>query len=229
MANSPEFDRYARDYRSLHRDSIRASGEEPDYFAAYKAQHAKTRFGTTTPIDILDFGCGVGGMTRHLAAAFPGSRLTGVDVSSESLTLARQAHSGLAHFAHIEGESLPLENHSADLVLAACVFHHITPEARAGWVRELRRILRPGGHLVVYEHNPRNPLTRKVVNDCPFDADAILLPQAETRALLNDAGFQAVRNDFIVFFPHALAALRPMERWLSRVPFGAQYATWGRA
>ena len=226
---TPEFDRYAHDYELLHRDSIRASGEEPEYFAAYKARHAAGRLGKSKPADILDFGCGVGGMSRHLSAAFPGARLVGVDVSSESIAIARAANSDLAHYAHIEGRRLPLDDHTIDLALAACVFHHIAPAERADWVRELRRVIRPGGHLVVYEHNPLNPLTRKVVHDCVFDEDAILLPQSESCALLRDTGFSDIDNDYIVFFPRALGILRPMERWLARIPLGAQYATWGRA
>jgi len=56
----PQFDRYARSYRDLHKDSIRASGEEPDYFAAYKiaylADELRKGPGPVEPQDILDFG-----------------------------------------------------------------------------------------------------------------------------------------------------------------------------
>jgi hypothetical protein len=109
------------------------------------------------------------------------------------------------------------------------VFHHIPPGERACWVSELRRVIRPGGALFVFEHNPLNPLTRKVVNDCPFDEDAILLPRRETTTLLRDAGFEDVAADYIVFFPQALAVLRPLERRLAWLPAGAQYAVHGRA
>ena len=226
----PEFDRFAHHYRSMHKDSIQIGGEEPEYYASYKAKHAARRHGASSkPRTLLDFGCGIGGMTRHLANAFPGTELIGVDVSSESIAIAREAHGNAARFMPIEGNRLPMEDASVDAAIAACVFHHIPPEARLSWTRELRRVVRPGGHLFIYEHNPLNPLTRKVVRDCVFDADAILLPQGETRALLQDAGFSEVENDYIVFFPHGLGVLRPLEQWLSALPLGAQYATWGRA
>lgn len=227
MNQEPEFDRYARTYQDLHRGSIQASGEEPEYFANYKATHAASRLGELAPAHVLDFGCGIGGMTRHIARAFAGARLTGADVSSESIAMAQEVHADLATYVHIEGHRLPLEDDSVDLALAACVFHHIPPAERGAWVRDLHRVIRPGGSLIIYEHNPVNPMTRKVVRDCPFDEDAILLPQAETRNLLQQAAFRDVRNDYIVFFPRALAALRPIEHWLSRFPLGAQYATWG--
>ena len=51
----------------------------------------------------------------------------------------------------------------------------------------------------------------------------------ETITLLADAGFREAKSDYIVFFPRMLAALRPLERWLSPLPLGAQYAAHGIA
>lgn len=227
----PQFDRYARDYRDLNAAAVRASGETPDYFAALKASymsHAAPLPEDGAPRAILDFGCGIGGGIPHLRHVFPDARLHGVDASGESIAMARAACSD-AQFSVIEDNRLPLPDATFDLALAACVFHHIAPAERLHWMRELRRVLKPGGRLFVFEHNPLNPLTRKVVRECPFDEDAILLHRGETLALLANAGFREAKSDYIVFFPHMLAALRPLERWLSPLPFGAQYAAHGTA
>jgi len=226
----PEFDAYAERYRELHRDSVRASGEDPDYFAGYKMAWMARALGerATAALDVLDFGCGVGAALPHLRRGMPAARVTGVDVSGRSLALAREAHPGV-RFERIEGTRIPLPDASFDVAFAACVYHHLAPAARAGWTAELRRVLRPGGRLFVFEHNPLNPLTRKVVRDCPFDRDAALLPARESRRLLADAGFAATRVDYIVFFPAALAALRGLEPRLARLPLGAQYVAHGRA
>ena len=75
---------------------------------------------------------------------------------------------------------------------------------------------------MVFEHNPLNPVTRKAVADCPFDEDAELLYPWTVTGLLRDAGLAEVALRYIVFFPRALAALRPLEPKLSRLPAGAQ-------
>jgi len=227
----PHFDHYAHVYRDLHRDSVRASGEPPDYFAAYKIAYMAASLGSdfaAKAFTLLDFGCGVGGSMPHLRERFPQADIHGLDVSGESLELARKAHPDVS-FALLDEGRLPLEDHSIDVAMAACVYHHIAPDERARWTRELQRVLRPGGHLFLFEHNPLNPLTRKVVRDCPFDDDAILLPRSESRALFSGAGLHAIDVDYIVFFPKALAWLRPMERHLAKLPLGAQYVVHGRA
>lgn len=225
----PQFDRYARTYRDLHRESVRLSGEEPEYFAAYKVDFVAAHLeNVAAPLRMLDFGCGVGGSLPHLRRRFPQGRLYGADVSEESLAMARQAHP-YAEFAPVQASAIRLADDSVDVAMAACVFHHIPPDDRALWISELRRVLRPGGRLFVFEHNPLNPLTRKVVNACPFDEDAILLSRWETTTLFREAGFEEIAANYIVFFPQALAALRPIERRLGWLPAGAQYAVHGRA
>lgn len=226
----PQFDRYAQSYRDLHKESIRASGEEPDYFAAYKVAYMAAQLGkesTEQPRDILDFGCGIGNSIPHLANAFPSARLHGLDVSGESVEMAR-ASNPLASFGMIE-EGLPLPDHSIDVAMAACVYHHIPPAERAHWTRELHRVLKPGGRMFIFEHNPLNPITQKVVRDCPFDDDAILLPRRESVSLLTHAGFSGLKVDYIVFFPKLLSLLRPVEKYLAHLPLGAQYVAQGRA
>lgn len=230
-SHDAEFDRYATSYGDLHRDSIRASGEEPAYFAEYKAAWIARRLGisgSAAGLDVLDFGCGVGGTLPHLTRHFPGATLHGADISGESIAVAKAANPSVA-LAQIADGCLPLEDASIDVVLAACVYHHIPPAERAHWTTEIRRVLKPGGHFFIFEHNPLNPLTRKVVRDCAFDEDAILLPRRESIGLLRDAGFSSPASAYTVFFPNALSALRPVEPALEWLPLGAQYVAYGRA
>jgi hypothetical protein len=88
--------------------------------------------------------------------------------------------------------------------------------------------LRTGGRLFVFEHNPYNPVTRHLVNTCPFDADAVLLTRAETVALLKTAGLEPSAAAYCLFFPRLLAGLRPLETWLGWLPLGGQYFVAGR-
>jgi SAM-dependent methyltransferase len=224
-AGNAEFDRYANAYTDLVRTGIRASGEEPSYFAAMKARYMADLLGDHTcnsPLDVLDFGCGIGNSIPHLREAFPASRLHGVDPSGESTRLASAAHAD-ATFSTNTDEALPYADGSFDVVQVACVFHHIRPSDRLNWMREIHRVLKPGGHIFVFEHNVLNPVTVKAVRESPVDQDAVLLPRHELLRLVRGSSFRQIGSQYTVFFPRLLALLRPLEPVMGWIPFGAQY------
>ncbi len=76
---------------------------------------------------------------------------------------------------------------------------------------------------MVFEHNPRNPVTRWMVRKSPVDADALLLPRSELEALAADAGLELIHAGYLAFFPPPLAFLSTSERWLGWCPAGGQY------
>jgi hypothetical protein len=86
-------------------------------------------------------------------------------------------------------------------------------------------VLKPGGLMTVFEHNPVNPVTRHIVATCPFDENAVLLASAELKARQTAAGFRGVKVAYTGFFPGALRRLRPLERFMTALPVGAQYYT----
>jgi ubiquinone/menaquinone biosynthesis C-methylase UbiE len=219
-----EFDRFADEYHSVHAQNIRLSGEDPAYFARYKARMAAllARAGLPVP-SLLDFGTGVGNSLPFLHEEFPACRLTGVDVSRRSLDVARERFGDIAELIEFDGSHLPGTDGGFGLALAACVFHHIDHAEHVAKLAEIRRVLAPGGWLLVFEHNPWNPLTRKAVRECPFDENARLMTAGVLRARARAAGFTSAEIRYCVFFPAALAWLRPLERWLGWLPLGAQY------
>jgi SAM-dependent methyltransferase len=223
--DQPEFDKYAGSYGDLHARSIAISGEEPGYFARYKVEEvvrtSQVVRSSRTP-SVLDFGCGIGGSIPDFRALLPAAGIVGVDVSEESLAIARSRNPDV-RFERFDGLHLPFEDGTFDLAFTSCVFHHIDPVDRGACLAEIRRVLRPGGEFFFFEHNPWNPLTLRVVRDCPFDENAILLKSPEAVALIGAAGFSSPRVSYTVFFPRALAALRPIERFLRGVPVGGQY------
>ena len=163
---------------------------------------------------IVDFGCGIGNTTRAIAALFSDADVLGFDVSVESLDVAR-ATTGAGsriRYSTSADAALPMDDTSADVVFTSCVFHHIEPRDRERWARELRRVLKPGGALFLFEHNPFNPLTVRVVRHVPFDEGVELLRPGEARKLLQACGLAAGPPQFYFFFPHALRALRRSNR-----------------
>jgi SAM-dependent methyltransferase len=107
------------------------------------------------------------------------------------------------------------------------VFHHVTFGERPALVAEMRRVVRPGGLVVIIEHNPWNPLTRFAVARCPFDHDAVLLDWREAEARLTDGGISAPASEHFLLLPFAAGPADVIERSLGRLPFGAQYMTSG--
>lgn len=216
------FDAHARSYQELVAASIAASGESAEYFGEYKLACLR-RIGVPVHEPVLDFGCGVGSLTRLLADRF--GEVHGYDPSRVSLEVARH---GVPSAIFHDDPAGPKDAHFGTVVLSG-VLHHVAPGERAAVLERVRRKLRRGGRVVVFEHNPLNPLTRRAVTACPFDDDAILLWPWEATRLLRRAAFHDVQRDFIVFFPRALAFLRPLEPRLRRVALGAQMMVVGRA
>jgi SAM-dependent methyltransferase len=223
-----EFDKFAEEYLEAHARNVKFSGEDPSFFARYKLDELRRRWTALKlpePADVLDFGSGIGNSLPHLKRVFPGARLTGLDVSEKSLAVAARRFPGVAELVRYDGGEPPLPDASFDLVFSACVFHHIPPEEHVGLLRSLRRLLRPGGVLAVFEHNPLNPATRYIVATCPFDENAVLIPAPVFAARQREAGFSGIKVAFTGFFPGPLAAFRPLEPLLSPLPLGAQYYT----
>ncbi len=221
-----EFDRFADEYRALHAANIRLSGESPEFFAEYKVADVADLLACRLVAEpaILDFGAGVGTSVPYFRKYFPRCRLTCLDVSHRSLEVGHARFGGQAEFVHFSGVRVPFAVGSFDLVFFACVLHHIAHDEHPALLAEARRVLRPGGMLVVFEHNPYNPLTVHAVNTCPFDANAVLLTPARLKRSAARAGFPPGVLRYRIFFPHALRALRPLERGLRWLPLGAQYS-----
>lgn len=220
------FDRFADEYDALHAASLGASGEDPAYFAAYKARdlhEAAQALGLPPAPAILDFGAGIGSAVPHLLSLFAGAAINCVDVSERSLAIGRSRFGDQASFVGFDGRTLPFDDRQFDIVTANCVFHHIAPAMHGPLLGQILRVLRPGGIISIYEHNPLNPLTVRAVNACAFDADAMLINAGSFRARVTAAGFVRPRLRHRVFFPRALAMLRPLEAWLGWLPLGAQY------
>jgi SAM-dependent methyltransferase len=218
------FDSHADSYRSAVEDSISFSGMELDFFARRKAalllDLAARRLGDPANLTLLDVGCGVGITDRFLVERV--GRLLGVDSSYEAVDRARAQNTGVAYSAY-DGDRLPYEDESVDLAFAICVFHHVPPTERGRLAAELRRVVRPGGLAVVFEHNPFNPFTRLAVSRCEFDEDAILLTRRQATRLLEDAGLTRAEARYVVFFTAEGPRLTRVEQLLRWLPAGAQH------
>jgi len=222
-----EFDKFADEYRAVLADSIGASGEEPEFFAEYKIRDVAALVrpvpGSGARLKVLDFGAGTGTSVPYFRRLLPQVDVTCLDVSLRSLEVGKRRFPGHAHFVAFDGSRIPFGDDSFDCALASCVFHHIPAESHVRLIGELKRVLRPSGLLVIFEHNPLNPVTVRVVNACPFDDNAILIRARSLRSRVRAAGFAVACVNYRIFFPRFLRRLRPLEAALTWLPLGAQY------
>jgi SAM-dependent methyltransferase len=170
----------------------------------------------------LDVGCGTGVLAARLAAA--GYAMSGVDPSAGMLDVLRSRFPAVAA-VEASGTELPFADGSFELVLTVATLHHI---ADPGDVRltlaEMVRVARPGGRIVVWDHNPRNPYWVRLMARVPQDTgDERLIPERELLDGLRRGGAEIVRSGQLGlvpdFVPRAgLRAAAALERQVERTP-----------
>jgi SAM-dependent methyltransferase len=217
------FDQFAGDYKKLLDQSISFSGEGSEYFFEYKAKYLARTFSPEFSGRVLDYGCGVGALSKFIKTEMPGAEINGYDVSSEAISRVDPALLRQGLFTCDQSQLAS----DYDLIVVTNVMHHVVPEARQAVVTELAGRLAGGGKLVILEHNPINPGTRLVVARCAFDEGVILLSPHEVSGYFSAAKLRQVRRDYIVFMPRFLSWLRPLEHWLAWLPLGAQFTVIG--
>jgi SAM-dependent methyltransferase len=219
-----EFDRFDQTYEAELDDAISFAGQEHEFYVEAKARRllelARRRLGPR-PLRVLDVGCGVGLTDGPLLPHV--ESLEGVDVSPGMIERAQKANPAAGYRVY-DGRRLPFDDATFDVSFAICVLHHVDPADRRPLVAELGRVTRPDGLVAVFEHNPLNPLTRRVVRNCAFDEGVVLIGRGELVRLFRAAGLRVEDREYLLFFPWRADAL---ERRLTRLPLGAQYVVTG--
>ncbi len=230
-----EFDRHAAGYDGGLDDPIkRMLGNSADQFIAVKArwllrQEKGLRDGS---LRLLDYGCGAGDLMRVLAGLGARGSFTGCDVSGGMLAEADKRwprHLGPSPaLAPQDGARTPFAGGQFDVATISAVLHHVPVAERPAVYAELGRVLKPGGRLYVFEHNPRNPLVRHVIARTPIDENAILLDAREVQEGLLGSGRYELETDYLMFMPPGIGWLRFIDRALAWLPLGAQYVVAAR-
>jgi ubiquinone/menaquinone biosynthesis C-methylase UbiE len=165
------------------------------------------------PLAVLDLGCGTGRFTPALARTF-GGPVYGIEPSTQMRDIAvRSAHPGVTYLAG-RAEDMPLPTASCDVVLMYLVFHHVRDRVAA--VAEIRRVLRPGGRVLMRStFADRMPdlwwhrfFPRVVEIEKEMFPAVVQVEQAFSRAGLRVLSLETVRERFADSMAESAARLR---------------------
>ncbi len=162
---------------------------------------------------VLDAGCGVGGVTRTLVAN--GARVIALDIGPKLAAETRAR----CHCQAVVGtlSATGFASDSFDVVLSSEAVEH-TPDPRRA-VRELYRLVKPGGDLVMSMPNRlwQAPVRgASAVGLRPYDGHENFLWPSQLRAVLEGAGAEIVEHRGIHLWPFQITPLRSLSRWVDR-------------
>jgi SAM-dependent methyltransferase len=219
-----DFNTYKNTYTQTIEKSLRFSGKEHDFFTQVKASSLQNIIGQFLPniknISLLDIGCGHGFIHKHLKNK--DLHITGVEIADEVLKLAHQLNPEVSYFPY-DGNILPFSSQQFDVAITICVMHHVNPLQWQNFLSEMKRVVKKEGIVVIFEHNPYNPVTRHIVAKNILDNDAVLLSSFKLKNMMRRSGLNHVHSRNILFTPFANKFFRWLDRKLGRFPFGAQY------
>ena len=141
--NSQNVDPVVREYAAQARDYDRTWS----FYIEATNQETLKRIPMSPAAKVLDVGCGTGELLRRLRAKYPEAVLAGIDPVEEMLAVARDKLSGKEDLRIGYADALPWGSASFDIVVSCNMFHYISHPIEA--LREMTRVLRPGGTLVM--------------------------------------------------------------------------------
>jgi SAM-dependent methyltransferase len=170
----------------------------------------------------LDVGCGTGALAARLAEA--GYEMVGVDPSEGMLEVLRARTPGI-RAVKASGSALPFPDDGFDLVMSVAVMHHIAdPGDVRQTLREMVRVAKPGGRILVWDHNPRNPYWPRLMARVPQDTgEERLIAEDEVLGGLRGAGAEILRFRQLGLVPDftpraAVGVVAAAERAVERTP-----------
>ncbi|WP_188195199.1 class I SAM-dependent methyltransferase [Nonomuraea sp. SYSU D8015] len=159
---------------------------------------------------VLDVGCGTGYLSRILSPVVtPSGHVTGLDPSPSMIEYATRRAPANCTYVRGEGQTLPFPDGSFDLVVSSLAVHHMPAGARPEAMRQMHRVLRPGGRLLIAEFRPpAGRLARQLVGLLSGPA-----MRHEPRELLGtmipDAGFEVEAEGDLPYMLYYVRARKP--------------------
>ena len=162
------------------------------------------------PISILEVGCGTGLFTKLLAERFPDARITATDAFVPMLDVAKKRLAAFPNttVAQYDAQTEGTFADAFDIVCGVDLIHHLPDPV--GGLRCWRGLVAPGGALVFFESNPRNPVLYLRVAHRPEEARFKYNTRHNLTAWVSAAGWANVSVDYApIYLPNGPRRLWP--------------------
>lgn len=220
-----DFDILERNYMDEMKTWLRKTGSKKiDFFSErkFKLLLEKLNAFHLNIDNVVEVGCGIGLLAEMLARKF--ENVCGIDSSLNMIDQAKRINkNSKVKFLCADAKELPFEDSRVDMVLCANLLHHIDNGSRIKALLECKRILKDKGILVIFEHNPLNPLTQLIVRTTRIDKGAKLISLSRLMNLVRGSRFRIIDFFYNPFFPERLQLLQRFEKFLEKFPLGFQY------
>jgi len=171
-------------------------------------------------MDVLDYGCGTGWMSISIAEG--GARVWGIDISDELIKKARsfakdKGFCDKVTFEEMPGENMTFEENKFDLVTGSAILHH-TDLALA--IKDINRVLRPGGRAVFIEPMNQNIFLRVWRRLTPWRRSHTERALSVEDLKMIKAAFPEARFNFFILtaiFSAGLMLLAPESKFLIHI------------
>ncbi len=217
-----QFDDIVGEYEDSLKDLL--GGGDIEKYAEYKIQLVRL-ITKKQKGKFLDFGCGTGRSFTYINHYFPQFDIYGCDVSEESLKCAERYLPANKLFVNTDTKALGCKG-SMDVVMAACVFHHIPPQERKSWIASVVENLTDDGLFFIFEHNTKNPMTKKIILDPnnPVDDIKWMLSHRDLLGIVKEIPkAEIIWDGYTLFSPWRPNFMTSLERGLKWLPIGAQH------
>ena len=111
---------------------------------------------------VLDFGVGTATLSLMIKKQFPFLNITGIDVDKNILAIAAKKANTDVELVQYNGSHIPLHDAHIDKVVSSLVFHHIPTQNKKAVLKEIYRVLKPGGELHIADFGKARSIYAKV-------------------------------------------------------------------
>lgn len=143
MSTVPQIKGYYETYWNNGKDTF--SGDQQGYAKNFRRWMARNLAGLPPKSTILEVGCGDGSFTKELVKFSPD--VTAIDISESQIAENAKRFTGITFRQHDVAETFPFNNNAFDVIWCSEVLEHLFDPAFA--LREMNRIIKPGGKLLV--------------------------------------------------------------------------------
>ncbi|WP_010474473.1 class I SAM-dependent methyltransferase [Acaryochloris sp. CCMEE 5410] len=164
------------------------------------------------PQRILDLGCGTGSMTLMLKATYPQAEIIGLDLSPYMLCHAQhksQKAQLTIHWLHGLAEATDLKAHSFDVISICMVFHEMPPRISRLVLQECRRLLQPGGQLIILDGNQNRLRHADWLIRLFREPYSTVYAQESIHDWVTEAGFECVSTQYLGWIHQLTAGTSP--------------------